>query len=110
MSQREQTRLATAAAEELSNAQPHLHGIDSRIRRRQSSIRDVHVAQFETYIVLRAENMHAERGLGGEIYGVGSSGDVVVGEKPPPQSSRYGEKRPWRSKFHLRPSGSKPTP
>ena len=81
MSQREQTRLATAAAEELPYAQPHLHGIDSRIWRRQPSVRDMHVTQFQTYIVLRAENMHAERGLGDEIYGVSPSGYIVIGEE-----------------------------
>ena len=41
----------------------------------------MHVTQFQTYIVFRAENMHAERGLGGEIYRVGPGGDIVIGEE-----------------------------
>lgn len=67
--------------EKLSDAQPHLHGIDSGIRSRQSCIRDVHVSQFQADVSLRAEDVHAERRLVHEVYGVRSGGNVMVGEE-----------------------------
>jgi len=48
---------------ELSHAKPYLHRVSPGIRHRQTGIRDVHVAQFHADIALRAEYVHAERGL-----------------------------------------------
>lgn len=69
------------AAEEFPNSQSHLHRIDPRIRCGQPGVRDVHVAQFETYVTFCAENMYAEGGLIHEVHGVGSGGNVVAGEE-----------------------------
>ena len=70
-----------SAAEEFANPQAHLHRVDSRIRCRQACVRDVHVAQFEADVALRAEDVHSQRGLVHEVDGVGSGGNVVVGEQ-----------------------------
>src|ERR1017187_4492878 len=73
--------LAIVSAEELSNSQPHLHGVNSWIGRGQACVRDVHVTQFKTDIVFRAKDVHAKRGMVSEVHGVGAGGDVVVGEE-----------------------------
>jgi len=78
------------SSEEPSDAQPHLHRIDSRIRRRQPRVRDVHVAQFEAHIVLRAENMHAQRRLIHEVDRVGPGGNIVVCDQHPADEFQIG--------------------
>lgn len=72
------------SAEEFPDPQPYLHGIDSRIRRSKPCIRDVHVAKFEADIVLRAENVHAQRRLIHEVDRVGPGGNVVVSQQNSP--------------------------
>ena len=67
-------------AEKLTDAQPHLHRVDPRIRRGQSRIGDVHVPQLQAYIVLRAQDMYTKCGLVHEVYRVRSRGYVVVRE------------------------------
>jgi len=64
--------------EEPSDAQPHLDSINSRIRGCQPGVRDVQVAQFEADIVLRAENVHAQRRLIHEVDRVSPGGNVMV--------------------------------
>ncbi len=61
-------------AEESSDPEPHLHGVYAGIWRSQACIGDVHVAQFETHVVVGAEDVYAERGLVGEVYSVGAGG------------------------------------
>ena len=41
----------------------------------------MHVTQFETYIAFCAEDVHSERRLVGEVHGVSSGGNVMVGEQ-----------------------------
>ena len=72
------------SAEELSDSQPHLHAVDSRIRRRQPCIRDVHVAQFEADIVLRAQNVHAQRRLIHKVDGICSGRNVMACQQNSP--------------------------
>src|SRR5258705_7888633 len=48
----------SAPTEELPNSQPDLHRIHPRIRPCQSGIRNVHVAQFEAHVMLRAQDVH----------------------------------------------------
>lgn len=67
--------------EKPSDSQPYLHRVNPRIRSCQSCVRDVHVTQFQTYVVFRAEDVHAERGLIHEVHGVGAGGNVVIGKK-----------------------------
>jgi hypothetical protein len=67
--------------EKSSNAKPHLHCINPRIRHGQSRVGDVQIAQFQAPVVLRAEDVRAQGGGRSEIHGVGPEGDVVVGEE-----------------------------
>src|ERR1035438_9813754 len=82
------------SAGESAYSKPHLHGVDPRIRRRQSGVRDVHVAEFETYIVLRAEDVQAQRGLIHEIHSVRSCRNVMVGENRAPSEFEVGRDGP----------------
>ena len=68
-------------AEKLSDPQPYLHGVYSRIQVCQPCVRDVHVAQFEAHVVARAKDVYPEGGLIGEVHRVGAGGDVVIGEE-----------------------------
>lgn len=65
--------------EELAEAEADLHGIRPGIEIAESGVGDVHVAEFEAHVVLRAEDVGAECGLVHKVYGVRSSGNVVVG-------------------------------
>jgi hypothetical protein len=75
------SQLAITSTEKRPDAQPYLHRIDPGIWRSQTCVRDVHIAQFQTDVVSRAENVHAERGLVGEVNGIGAGGDAVIGEE-----------------------------
>jgi hypothetical protein len=55
---------------ESSHSDPHLHRIDSRIRVRQSRVRDVHIATLQRPGIL-SEKVKSESGRGSEVY-VGS--------------------------------------
>ena len=68
-------------AEELSDAQPDLHRIHSRIQVRQACVRDVHVADFDAPVIFLAEDVGAQRGLVHEVHGIGVGRDVLVSEK-----------------------------
>jgi hypothetical protein len=72
---------SVVSAEELSDSQPHLHAIDTRIRRRQPCIGNVHVAQLEADIVLRAENVHAQRRLIHKVDSICSGWNVVASQQ-----------------------------
>src|SRR5215469_5641437 len=54
------TQKYLAASEKFSDPQPYLNSVNPGVRRGETSVRDVHVAQFEAHIVLCAENVHAE--------------------------------------------------
>lgn len=41
----------------------------------------MHVAQFKAHVLARAEDVHAQRRLVGEVHGIGSGRNVVVGEQ-----------------------------
>src|SRR5579864_4648459 len=69
------------ADEESSDPQTHLHAVDPWIRHGQACVRDVQVAQFQAYVIFRAQNVYTEGGLRSEVHGVGSHRDVVVGEE-----------------------------
>jgi len=69
------------AGEEPSDAEADLDCVDSWIWRGQACVRDMQVAEFDAPVIFWAENVGAERGGGGEVYGVGVGGDVVVGEE-----------------------------
>ncbi len=69
-----------SASKKLADSQPHLHRVDPGIRRGQSGVRDVHVAQLEADVMPGAKDVHAERGLVHEIHRVRSGGNAVVGE------------------------------
>ena len=69
------------SAEESSDSQPRLHAVDPRIWSGQACVRDVQVAEFQTDVVFRAEDVYTEGGLGGEVHGVCAGGDIVVGEE-----------------------------
>src|SRR5579863_5490174 len=68
-------------SKELPNSHPHLHRVNPRIRLRQPSVRDMHVAQFKTHVMPRAEDVHSEGGLVGEVHRVRAGGDVAVSEQ-----------------------------
>ena len=72
------------SSEEFPDPQSYLHGIDSRIRRRKPCVRNVHVAEFEADIVLRSENVHAQRRLIHKVDGICSGRNVVAGQQNPP--------------------------
>ena len=67
--------------EESPNAQANLNCIDARIRCRQACIRNMHVAQFDADVMLRAENVHAQCRLIHEIHRIRSRRDIVTREQ-----------------------------
>jgi hypothetical protein len=72
------------SSEEFPDPEPYLHGVDSRIRRRKPCVREVHVAQFEADIVLRAENVHTQRRLVHEVDCICPDGNVVACQQKSP--------------------------
>src|SRR5579883_1345174 len=59
--------------------QLHLHGVNTRIRTRQSCVVDMHVPHRKVDRPLRLlKDLCAQRSLGGEIYGISSRGDVAL--------------------------------
>ena len=67
--------------EELSEAQTHLDRIHAGIRGSQSRVRNVHVAQLQTDVVLPSKNVHPQRGLVHEIDWIRSRWNVVCCEE-----------------------------
>jgi hypothetical protein len=64
-----------------AKAQSHLNRIDPWIRRRQSGIRNVHVADFGAPIVLLAQDMHSDRPAGSEIHMRCAGRNSILGEQ-----------------------------
>src|SRR3974377_851134 len=70
-----------AASEESSDTNSDLHCIDPWVRCRQPCVRDVHITQFDAYVVSLPKNVHAECGLVHEVNRICAGWDVMVGEK-----------------------------
>lgn len=69
------------ASEEFPNPQPHLNRVNAGVWCGKTCVRDVHIPQFETHIVLCAEDVHAERCLIHKIDRICSRWDVMRSEQ-----------------------------
>jgi hypothetical protein len=67
-------------SKEVSDPDSDLNRVHPRVRRRQTSIRDMHVAQFQADVIARSQHMHSQCGLVHEVHRVRSRWNIVVGE------------------------------
>lgn len=91
--------------QEPSYSQPHLHGVDPRIRNGQTRVRDVEIAQFKVHIMFRAEDVQAKGGLGSEVNGVRPRGNVVICEKRAATEFKIGRQAAVRFEVPLEAQG-----
>lgn len=94
-----------ARDKEAAEPEPYLHGIDSRIRGGQSCIRDVHITEFETQVVLRPEDVRPERRLVHEVHRVRSCRYTVIGEDDPAGEFKIRRKPSMTSEIPLQAEG-----
>src|SRR6266852_1429266 len=66
---------------ETTKTQTKLNGIDAGIRRCESRVRNVHVADFGADVVLAAQEVQAQGGAGGEIDAGCSFGHLCIGKE-----------------------------